>query len=74
MKHVTTGAACAVALACLAVGVAGCATGSAAATVGAVQAGTAVYCHAITEEARQAVRDATTGGVRIIPCKPPGVP
>lgn len=51
---------------------AGCATSPDAlgAAVNAARMGEAIYCNGITEEARQATRDALTGGVKVLNCPP----
>lgn len=52
----------------------GCAGVPVAASVLAAQAGLAAamdtYCTSTTEEAKQALRDSVSGGVKVLPCQP----
>lgn len=56
----------------LALALTGCASSAGLeAGVISLKVGAAIYCEGITEEARQAVRDRVSGGVKVIPCKSP---
>lgn len=54
----------------IALALSGCASSAGLeAGVISLKVGAAIYCDGITEEARQAVRDRVSGGVKVIPCK-----
>lgn len=70
-RRLALGALGAVLVALAVVALSGCNTAQIATTATAARVGEAVYCNAITEEARQAIRDRLTGGIKVLPCLDP---